>query len=420
MPARSPAVSKKAAPHHHHPPPKKPAHHHHPPRPAPAPAPPPPGPPGTFYDTGIIPEGGEIWQVGTGVFVVYHHNGTPLAWWIEDPKRVEEIFGGKPIRFNRTMSDEEFRRTGAVQMGASRSLKEHGDDFLKVFLGNFEKAAQVMPWLKDREVLSLYMAAALEGRTPHDWELQTTKWWRSRTEGERQWVKTLFQDPSTAQRLLNDSRVITLDAMQKAGISGYNDDLVNFVADKLTTGQWSKEYYQSQIALLADPFAHPLGQAALDPQLKKFAGRIDQTRKGEDEVREFVNRWVGPAVANGWKDDHVKYWAGKFRNDPDAKTNLGELLRKQFQSMFPVYADNPMADYESVAGAWRSVVNATWGQDPDERDPMFLKIIAMNDGQAAGELLRQEGLKRGVGKVVEEAVQGLAQQFNFGVRPRAA
>lgn len=382
------------------------------------------------YDESQLPAGGEIWLVDNAHwYVVYRHNGIPMLWHIENSARLEAIFGAKPIAPQYRVSSAEVRRQGGIHTGVSSGIKPPsaaGEAYDPIALllggGDYERMVVVQPWLKDREILSVYVQAALEGRTPYDWEIQATNWWRSRTEAERKWVATVGADPETAQRMLQDTHIITRDAMMKAGIRAPHEALVTVFAAKLTTGQWTKEYWQAQMNLLADPYADPRGQAALDSDVVKLIhriGNVDQTRKGEDEVKEMVHRWLGPKTASGWTEENIKHWAGQFRNDPDAKTNLGELLRRQFQVMFPVYADNPYADYESVAGAWRGFVNSIWGQDPDESDELFLRVVGMNDAQAAGELLRSEGLKRGIGKVVNEVTQGLGQQFNFGVRERA-
>jgi hypothetical protein len=67
--------------------------------------------------------------------------------------------------------------------------------------------------------------------------------------------------------------------------------------------------------------------------------------------------------------------------------------------------------YEQIAQPWRAVVGDVWGERLKETDPLFFKILKMNDMAGAEQVLRKEGLKRNNSKVQQDAVNGLREAF---------
>lgn len=142
------------------------------------------------------------------------------------------------------------------------------------------------------------------------------------------------------------------------------------------------------------------------PELFTQAG-VDENLGQVDRVKDLMRRWLGPFFSDGYDEQWIAEWAGKLRNDPDAETELVELLKERKQAVLPEYGkDQP---YEAIAGPWKSLFTRVWGQQADESDPIFHKILRMNDAAEATKLLRKEGLKRGVGTVVNSAIGGLIQ-----------
>ena len=48
-------------------------------------------------------------------------------------------------------------------------------------------------------MIALIAEAAVEGREVSDAEWQTTNWYQTHNESEREWLRTYYEDPSTAQ-----------------------------------------------------------------------------------------------------------------------------------------------------------------------------------------------------------------------------
>ena len=90
----------------------------------------------------------------------------------------------------------------------------------------YETEVRVKPWLADPEILSLWLGAALEGRSISDAEFQGTEWWRTHTDTERQWLALNASDPATADRLIRDNQMQVADLFAQAGISNASQDLI--------------------------------------------------------------------------------------------------------------------------------------------------------------------------------------------------
>ncbi len=378
-----------------------------------------------------FPGGGELWfnHERNMWFLAYRvpQNGRWMLYWIDSDQQLKDIVGDVPIHgglADRQFNNAEAAQWGLLESGHARQLLNTSAHPFTALTADWEKTVRARPWLADPEVLAIHVDAILEGRgEPTIDEWASTNWWRTHSEKERQWITLWHQDISTALKRLDDTRAITRNALIEAGVRDPDVTLVDLMASNLANGRWTEEYWKTQIKYVADPFSLP-DPNAQDFQVRKLLDALrqigqgpDTTQKGVDKVTEAVQRYLGPAFAGGWKDENIQYWAGQIRNDPDAEQRLKSMLQQQFQALFPVYKDNPNADYETVAAPWRSYVSQLWGQDPDETDPLFLKVVAMNDAQAAAETLRKEGLTRGIGKVVNEAAEALGSQFGFGVMP---
>lgn len=364
-----------------------------------------------------VPGGGEVWKVDGDSWLVYYVPNTnppvPMAWKVTDQQQLQAMFGpDQPINYDRQISGSQFRQTGAVNMGVRTEISNESEHPFEVFTANFEKESEIRPWLRDPEVLAITAAAILEGREVTEAELKTTNWWKNHSDAERKWMTQREADPATATQQIADNRFKIEQALRKSGLTSPSQQLVNRIADKMTSGQWTEGYVNAQI----DAITNPQQRWRLDNELEGLFDPTDRLREGEDKVRGLIQKWLGPKFSAGWDDEFVQEWAAEFRNNPDAKQDLEDILRDHFQAVFPEYADNPNNNYESIAGPWRSFMQDQWGTIPDETDPVFAKVLRLNDSQEATALLRQEGLKRGVDKVVNQAFGKLTESLNGGVR----
>jgi len=362
-----------------------------------------------------VPPGAEVWEVEGRHFLVWYVPFTdppvPLAWFVSSSEE-RQALGIDTNKIDRKFKSwDQFYATGVLRHGDTRELvntRVHPWELLKQ---HYEQEVAIKPYLADPEILALWAAAMMEGREITEGELKTTNWWRTHSQAERDWLLLNASDPATAERLISDNRLRVADLLRSAGVANASEALINLIADNWTQGKWTEVYATQQIRLLADPYA----EGELDPELRGMTEGLDRTREREDEVRQMIQRWLGPAYAANWSDQHIAEWAGRLRNDPDAKQELEDVLRKHRMALFPEY-DNPNLTYEDIAAPWRGVVQQIWGQTADETDPLFMRIVRTNDLATAEQILRTEGLRRGIGTVVNDVMTAATSAFGGGVQ----
>ena len=362
-----------------------------------------------------VPPGAEVWEVEGRHFLVWYVPFTdppvPLAWFVSSSEE-RKALGIDTNKIDRKFKSwDQFYATGVLRHGDTRELvntRVHPWELLKQ---HYEQEVAIKPYLADPEILALWAAAMMEGREITEGELKTTNWWRTHSQAEREWLLLNASDPATAERLISDNRLRVADLLRSSGVANASEALINLIADNWTQGKWTEVYALQQIRLLADPYA----EGELDPELRGMTEGLDRTREREDEVRQMIQRWLGPAYAANWTDQHIAEWAGRLRNDPDAKQELEDVLRKHRMALFPEY-DNPNLTYEDIAAPWRGVVQQIWGQTADETDPLFMRIVRINDLATAEQILRTEGLRRGIGTVVNDVMAAATSAFGGGVQ----
>jgi len=406
-----------------------------PPPPAAPPSPPPP-PPGNDnlqipgpYDTnlpgvgaGVVPPDGQLYRVGDTYMVVWEvavpgaepiligyesTNLLELAGWYDI--EVYEI----PNYVDVEMTDDQWKAAGGIVKGEFTDISNSSQHPFEGWVDSYAEQAELYPWLLDGEVIAIMADAWLEGRTVEDWELKRTDWYKTHSTAERAWLLTVNSDPSTAEQTIENNRIKVHDMLQEAGVADAPEELVNWMADRFTRGEWLENQLTRQVRLVSDP--HAEGQ--LDSDLQDFIdgieGDLDTTAYREDTVKDLYYEWLGPVF--GLPDQEVvDEWAGALRNDPDAEARLVEFLQDQRLAMFPGYKDRELS-YQAIAQPWRSLMSSEWGQVPDESDPFFTRIVNMNDAAEAQAALRKEGLKRGVEQVTKNMVDDMASMFGGAI-----
>ncbi len=364
-----------------------------------------------------IPSDVEVWLVDNTHWLVYFVPNSdppvPMAWRVPSSadRQALGITG-----HDRTMTIAQFNRTGALNFGTTDEIPDPGEGVhpFDAILTNFETEVKVKPWLADPEILALWAGAAIEGRSVSSAELQGSEWWRTHSNLEREWLSLNASDPATAAKLIEDNRLQVNSLLQAAGVDNASIELINFIADRWTNGSWTEVKTLTQIQGLGDPLARVI----LDPELEVFRQGLDTIKGREEEVRSTIQRWLGPALSVGWTDDIITRWAGELRNNPDAETELLEVLRGQRLALFPEY-ENPNLTYDDIAAPWRGVWQQLWGQVPDETDALFTRIVRLNDLEGASQILRTKGIETGNASVVQDLLSDVGGVFGGQVRPVA-
>ena len=378
-----------------------------------------------FTEFNNIPENGLLWNVDGNFYIVY-----------EVPGSQGEIYDGNPIYMAYELKDNDVFAAGiltqgetapqpnaimnkaffdsiAIVTGNTDQLTALIDNPFASFVETITEQSQVAPWISDPEMIALLAEAAVEGREVTDAEWQTTNWYQTHNVNEREWLRTYYSDPSTATQLTTDAQIAVGNALQAAGVSNAPEALINWVAGKYVSGEWSQTYTTEQISLFADPYATGKRDTQFENYLSSTAlTGLDRTTEREREVRELYSKWLGPTLGK-LTDKEAAEIAGKLRDDPDYQDALIQSLKQSRLAAFSNYT-NPELTYEDIARPWRNLTTSVWGQTADETQGWWQEMVKTNDFAKAQNTLREKGLEQDITQVTQDATQALQQALGQG------
>ncbi len=378
-----------------------------------------------FTEFNNVPENGLLWNVGGNFYIVYEvpgsqgeiYEGNPIymAYELKD----NDLFaaglltqGETAPQPNATM-DQAFFDSIAIVTGNTDQLSAEIDNPFASFVETITEQSQVAPWITDPEMISLIAEAAVEGRTVTDAEWQTTNWYQTHNETEREWLRTYYSDPSTATQLTTDAQIAVANSLQAAGVSNAPEALINWVAGKYVSGEWSQTYTTEQISLFADPYATGKRDSSFENYLSSTAlTGVDRTTEREKEVRDLYGKWLGPTLGK-LTDQEAAEIAGRLRDDPDYQDQLVQSLKQSRLAAFSAYT-NPELTYEDIARPWRNLTTSVWGQTADETQGWWQEMVKSNDFAQAQNTLREKGLEQNITQVTTDATQALQQALGQG------
>ena len=314
-----------------------------------------------------------------------------------------------------------------IVVGGTDELTENVEHPFIRFVENFEAGKRVNPWLNDTEInpisgvsyqqeaIEFLAEQALEQWSPEETQLkyEGTEWYRKSTTTQKQWLTTLLTQPQQATQDIQDKQLSVRIAMEANGIASPPDALVSWFADKAVSGTWTQLYTDNQIALLADPYK----PGARDTGMVNFiegvgVGTLDRLSVGEKTVTDLYRRYLGPSLGNA-SSDEIAEKAGQLRNDPDAEEQLKSYLEQQRLAMFGKYT-NPTLTYNDIVQPYKNLVNQVWGQEVDETQDWFIKMVQDNDIEQAYTTLREKGISQGIGRVQDQALNDLQSSIGQG------
>ena len=378
-----------------------------------------------FTQFNNIPENGLLWDVGGNFYIVYEvpgsqgelYEGNPIymAYELKDNDLVNAGLltkGETAPQPNATM-DQAFFDSIAIVTGNTDQLTALIDNPFASFVETVGEQSQVAPWITDPEMIALIAEAAVEGREVSDAEWQTTNWYQTHNESEREWLRTYYSDPSTATQLTTDAQIAVANSLQAAGVSNAPEALINWVAGKFVSGEWSQTYTTEQISLFADPYATGKRDESFENYLSSTAlTGVDRTTEREREVRELYGKWLGPSLGK-LTDNEVAEIAGRLRDDPEYQDQLVQSLKQSRLAAFSNYT-NPELTYEDIARPWRNLTTSVWGQTADETQGWWQDMVKSNDFAQAQTTLREKGLEQDITQVTQDATKALQGALGQG------
>jgi hypothetical protein len=365
-----------------------------------------------------LPGKPDIWKnSSTGEwYAVYYVPGSkpplPMMYHISSKDDLESFFGeGKTPKADKILGASGIRSTGATVWGSTDMIpKEEGDPW-SGYLDRMERAKEVQPWLEDPEVFAMQASAWLEGRAPERWEYEQTDWWQARSAAERDWLWLNARDPVEAKEKLKSDFVAVYDRFRAWGVADPPDAVVNYMANKFSTGAWSEAMVGEQMTALYSGDAAVGLDAGLGKLAKEHGVSAGDPTLHTTRVKDLFQEWLGPKFPPS--DKQVQKWAQVLRDDETAGIDtLKENLRAQRKALYPEYDDDTLS-YDDIASPWRGFQQQAWGtKTVDETSDTFQTLVKMNDTVEGAKMLRRQGLKDGVEKVQDDVVTELGDQVS--------
>ena len=393
----------------------------------------------TLNDFNNIPKNAVTIQAGEQLFLAY-----------EVPGAYGQLYTGEPLHMIYEVLGNDLIEAGLLTEGATpnvnislpsvQGLNQYGiivggtdeltDDvehpFIR-FVENFEAGKRINPWLADtsinpntgetyqKDAITFLAEQALEQFTPEETQTryEGSDWYQKSTTQQKTWLTTVLTQPAQAEQDIQDKQIEVKAAMEANGIASPPDALVNWVADKAVTGMWTQVYTDQQIALLADPYKPGTRDTGMVNFIEGVGvGTLDRLSVGEKTVRDLYRRYLGPSLGNA-SDDEIAEKAGLLRSDPDAEQQLQSYLEQQRLAMFGNYT-NPTLTYNDIVQPYKNLVNQVWGQEVDETQDWFIKMVQDNDIEKAYTTLREKGMEQGIERVQDQALNDLQRSIGQG------
>jgi len=386
-----------------------------------------------------VPQNSILIEAGGQLFLGYEvpgaygqlYNGNPIFMLYEvlnnDVYEAGILTKGASPQINVSLgSVQDLNQYGIIVGGTDELTDDVEHPFIR-FTENFEAGKRVNPWLNDTEINPLtgvtYQQEAIEflaEQALEQWTPETTQvryegsdWYRKSTTAQKTWLTTLLTQPQQAEQDIQDKKIEVKIAMEANGIASPPDALVSWVADKAVTGMWTQVYTDQQIALLADPYKPGTRDTGMVNFIEGVGvGTLDRLSVGEKTVRDLYRRYLGPSLGNA-SNAEIAEKAGLLRSDPDAEEQLKSYLEQQRLAMFGNYT-NPTLTYNDIVQPYKNLVNQVWGQEVDETQDWFIKMVQDNDIEKAYKTLREKGIDQGVERVQNQALDDLQRSIGQG------
>jgi hypothetical protein len=369
----------------------------------------------------------QIWEYEGNKFVVWQVPGTMMFMrYAASDSELDMLYSGRERPDVVQASDTMW--TSSVFFGNVNELDDKvittGDSPFVGFVDNFEKATLGRPWLKnDDEMFALWVEGYVENRDITTEEWSNTEWWNNSTKEERDWLVTSkgrgigdADFPADAKTLLDQNRILYLEAMKNAGIANADNirdangnSLAEWFADKVTFGEFDAVKATEQIQALSDVTSG----IQVDERITNWLegkGEVDQTKTGYAAARALALEWLGP-VYGALDEATLQDYAGIIRNaeNPDVGADLlQQELKAQRKVLFnsDIYDEN--LTYKQIAAPWQNYSFQFLGERINETSQNWLNVLLANDQNTADQELTAYGLNNNIAKVVDDLSDSVA------------
>lgn len=363
----------------------------------------------TKHNLNGVPGGSEIWRdTNNGrIYLMWlvPQTGIPMIWMVPDWDTWTALSQDVPGLNFHNVDEAGINRVGAIRAGMTTELSaDVGKTPFAGFVENYNIEAAVNPMMRDSQVMGIYAQAMIEGRTPTQAELEATQYWRMRTPAQREVERQAAGDPGGFYQRVTDNRLMVSRMLEEQGISNPSQYTIDQVADPFSNGEFAgEEMLRDQVRKASDPYTEGTTFFRLTGQTTEGL-----FLPGHMEAQQLVEEWLGPQLAKQWTHDMIGNWASRIRANPAQKDTLVDTLRRQRLAALPEWED-PNMTYNDIALMARNMVQNVWGTQADETEPYFMDLMRTKDTSTQAAWLRTEGMKRGIGKVHDEALGQMEQ-----------
>ena len=192
-----------------------------------------------------------------------------------------------------------------------------------------------------------------------------------------------------------------------------DDDVMEWMADKVVMGTWDQTYAQGQLWLLVDKYR----DGERDPMLQSYISNKDitQTTDGINQMTALVDEWIPPSARQSYYDEIEKH-AGLYRNDKSYQEEFERDLKEVKYNLYPMYDKD--TKWDVIDRITKNTINNKWNMEIDPGGKygyVYNKVAALNDVNKANQYLVSEGLSNNVPGVVQDFARDMMTAFGGNI-----
>lgn len=353
-----------------------------------------------------LPAGYRLVKFGGRAYVVYDvklaGGGRISLGWSLSKKEAQEL--GINWDNIKGITREQFKKLslgwGSASELVTKGLK--GEHPLQTYLRTkiYQVYGKKVSWVKDKEVLEIYLMAYLEGWTTEEIyeRLKRTDWWRNRTDAQRNWELEVSKADKRKQieliqtRLRNDIMDLYGPTFEWADIGITNSEL-NKLAEEIASGKHGDP--EMGYELVFDDLRREAeqvegSQAWIDLQQDMQAQR-DFMNEPENmlwDITQQAIQWLGP------QSDGVAYlsegtlqkWANDLVSGTASEADWNAFLQQTAKNMYPWLPAN--TTWTEAVDPYRALAERVWGKPVPYEDAILQKVAAVDpNGTATGGMM---------------------------------
>ncbi len=280
-----------------------------------------------------------------------------------------------------------------------------------------------MSWLLDNDVQAAFLAATLTGVPISTDDLANTAWYKSTTEGERNYMIRYYADPNAVEQEIKNNVVKIREEMLRRDMRGPVGDLAQTLALGLTTGKFKTvDEVNMYIDFIDDSTYLDMlgGEELLPDSLRGYVGQFSGVNVGQSTAANLINDILGPAALESYKSTG-EFMKMSAQIKAGNSAGVEQQLRDVHDTLYPSFAGSKWSTWNPYYTNRASrIINGTGGgqvvklNNEDQDAVNGLIAEAKGDYQAFDALVREKFIDRpGVKNAfLEDLTRRLPQSYS--------